>query len=350
MCYTFFMKKILVTLLSLSLVLILLSGCADTAASMEKQQKQVFAMDTVMILTCYGERAAEALEAAEARLLALEADLDPEREGSSVYQVNHNAGFFVPVSEDCYAVCEAALSVKERSGGALEPALYELINAWGFITDDFRVPSQEEISGILAVAETCEISMNPDSCSIRVSEGCQIAFGAVAKGYSAQEALEAMAEAGAANAIVSLGGNVQTLGNTKPDGSSWKVAVTDPEDTGDYLAMLTLGEKAVVTSGGYQRYFEQDGVTYIHILDPETGYPADSGLTSVTIVCDEGVEADALSTAMFVLGEEKALDYWRTYGGFEMILVTEDRRVVVTPGLKDCFEEDADYLYEYLEN
>ena len=347
------MKKFFIQVLSLSLVLILLSGCGtstDSGTSMEKQQKQVYAMDTVILLTCYGDCAEAALTAAEARLLELQADLDPEEEGGSVYRVNRNAGTFVPVSEDCYAICAAALEVRERSGGALEPAMYNLINAWGFIADDFRVPSDAEIFGLLAEIEACEITLDSDSLSVRVSEGCQISFGAVAKGYSAQAALEAMAQAGAEYAIVSLGGNVQTLGETKPNGASWKVAVTDPEDPGDYLAMLTLGEKAIVTSGGYQRYFEQDGVTYIHILDPETGYPADSGLTSVTIVCEEGVEADALSTAMFVLGEEKALDYWRTYGGFEMILVTEDRRVIVTPGLTDCFEEDADYLYEYLEN
>ena len=145
-----------------------------------------------------------------------------------------------------------------------------------------------------------------------------------------------MKKAGVESAIVSLGGNVQTLG-LKPDGSNWNVAVEDPNDPGAYLGVLSVGQTAVITSGSYQRYFEQDGKVYHHILDPHTGYPADSGLKSVTIVCTSGVTADCLSTALFVLGKDAALNYWRTYGGFEMILVTTDDQVVCTGGLKNSF-------------
>ncbi|HBD85801.1 MAG TPA: FAD:protein FMN transferase, partial [Clostridiales bacterium] len=133
-----------------------------------------------------------------------------------------------------------------------------------------------------------------------------------------------------------LGGNVQTLG-LKPYGSNWNVAIEDPNDTSQYAGVLSVGETAVITSGSYQRYFEKDGKTYPHILDPHTGYPADSGLKSVTIVCTSGVTADCLSTALFVLGKDAALDYWRTYGGFEMILITQDDQIVCTSGLKSIF-------------
>ena len=347
-------KKLLPALL----FLLFLSACArqapaDEAPAAEKYQKQVFAMDTVMILTCYSadpEQAEAALAAAEAKLLTLETDLDPENSSGSVWAVNHCLGGWAEVSEDCLAIARAAETVRSQSGGALEPRLYPVILAWGFTTGQYRVPDQTELDGLLTQIDTNSLRLDEESCSLSLSGG-SLAYGAVAKGYAAQAALEEMAALGVQQAIVSLGGNVQTLGSEKPDGSSWQVAITDPEDTGDYLGLLSVGQTAVVTSGGYQRFFEQDGVTYIHILDPETGCPVSNGLTSLTVVCEEGVMADALSTALFVLGEDGALDYWRQYGGCELILVTEDGRVVLTPGLADSFTESGTrYRYEYLEN
>jgi thiamine biosynthesis lipoprotein len=115
------------------------------------------------------------------------------------------------------------------------------------------------------------------------------------------------------------------------------------------VGILSLGQAAVVTSGGYQRYFEQDGVTYIHIIDPATGYPVDNDLLSVTVVTDDGAKADALSTTLFVMGKEKALAFQQEQGDFELVLITTDNQVIVTAGLVDCFAERGEgYTYEYL--
>ena len=122
----------------------------------------------------------------------------------------------------------------------------------------------------------------------------------------------------------------------KPDGSPWRVAVQSPDGDG-YAGVLEIADKAVVTSGGYQRYFEQDGETYWHIIDPRTGCPARSGVLSVTVVADEGVVCDALSTALFVMGPEEAAAYWRMQGGFEYILIDEAGAVTITEGLEGCF-------------
>ena len=146
--------------------------------------------------------------------------------------------------------------------------------------------------------------------------------------------------------MVSLGGNVQVLG-IKTDGSKWRVAVQNPEDTENYLGVLETQDRAVITSGGYERYFEQDGKTYQHILDPKTGYPAESGLISVTIVCDDGWLSDGLSTACFVLGYEDSLPLLETYQA-EAVFVTEDKEVIVTDGLKDMFTL-TDSSYEQVE-
>ena len=130
---------------------------------------------------------------------------------------------------------------------------------------------------------------------------------------------------------------------TKTDGSNWRVAVQSPDDTEDYLGVLSIQDKAVITSGGYERYFEQDGVTYHHIIDPKTGYPAENGLVSVTIVSSDGTLADGLSTSLFIMGEEKAAEFWKAHSNeFEAIFATDDGTIYVTEGLKDSFTTDLD--------
>ena len=187
-------------------------------------------------------------------------------------------------------------------------------------------------------SETSITEFNGESnYSVRMPAGTQISFGAVAKGCASNRAIEAMRNAGVESGIVSLGGNVQTLG-LKPDGSNWTIAVEDPNDTGSYIGTLSVGETAVVTSGSYQRYFVgNDGVKYHHLIDPSTGKPAENGLVSVTVVCSDGTLADCLSTAMFILGEDAAIKYWRDNGGFDMIMITDDNRVVCTRGLIEVF-------------
>ena len=343
-------------LLALIMAGIMLTSCgaggqaaAGDPAAAEKHQRQVFAMDTVMILTAYGPEGDAALAAAEERILALEADLDPESPTGSVHALNTGAGGFVTVSEDCYSVMSTALDIWQASGGALDPGIYPLSKAWGFIGGDYRVPGAAEIDALLAAKDTGAIRLDEAARAAEVPAGMEVSFGAVAKGYTAQVICDLLAEMGVESAILSLGGNVQTLGAAKPDGSRWQVAVTDPRDTGDYVGILETGQTAVVTSGGYQRFFEQDGVTYIHILDPVTGYPVDNDLLSVTVVTADGARADALSTALFVLGTEGALELYRAREDFELVLITKDDRVIVTAGLADSFRETAagEYTYEY---
>ena len=170
----------------------------------------------------------------------------------------------------------------------------------------------------------------------------KIDLGGIAKGYTSSRIMDIFKENGITSGLVNLGGNVQALG-TKTDGSNWRVAVQSPDDTEDYLGVLSIQDKAVITSGGYERYFEQDGVTYHHIIDPKTGYPAKNGLVSVTIVSSDGTLADGLSTSLFIMGEEKAAEFWKAHSNeFEAIFVTDDGTIYVTEGLKDSFTTDLD--------
>ncbi len=316
-------------------MLLPLSGCGETKMS----QSQLFAMDTIMTLTAYGKNREAGLTAAEGTISALDSMLDPELSTSTTYAINHAEGSPVVVSGQIAEMLSTASLVYTQSGGALDLSLYPLIKRWGFVDGKYYVPSDAEISQELAKKCFDQMSLtsfpSSGSYSVIFPAGAEISFASIAKGCAAESAVSAMRQAGVESGIISLGGNVQTLG-LKPDGSNWNVAIQDPNNTETYLGVLSVGETAVVTSGSYQRFFtDMWGHTYHHIFNPATGYPASTNLLSVTIICPDGTMADALSTAMFVLGETRALNYWRTYGGFEMVLVNKDNEVICTSGLME---------------
>ena len=310
----------------LVLLLLPLCGCAPQADT-----REIFAMDTVMELTVYGSGAADRTRETAELLSGLEAKLSVTRADSEVARLN--AGKTVDLSKETAELLRRSLRLRDETGGALEPFLYPLTRLWGFTTGDYRVPSDAEIAETLAGIRGGSYTLEGDTASLH---GLALDFGAVAKGYAGQLAAERLRAAGVTSAILSLGGNVQTVG-LKPDGSLWNVAIRDPEDPEGYLGVLAVGETAVVTSGGYQRYFEEDGVRYIHILDPETGRPADAGLSSVTIVSADGLLADGFSTALYVLGLDRAEALWRDRSDFEAVLVAKDGAIYVTAGLAEAF-------------
>ena len=252
------------------------------------------------------------------------------------------------VSRETGLLLQRALEIAEMTDGAFDPTVYPLMKAWGFASEsggnNYRVPT--DVDSLLSLVDyrkvrLQEITEGDNAGSFRVTfpatEPMGLDLGGIAKGYTSQKVLETIQAAGVDTAVISLGGNVGVMG-TKPDGSSWTVGVRDPNgDENDYLATLSLTGQAqpqyVITSGGYERYFEQDGVRYHHILDPHTGYPADTGLLSVTVVSSDGTLADALSTALFVMGRDKAQDYWRQHSDeFDMILF-DGTTLYTTPGV-----------------
>lgn len=229
---------------------------------------------------------------------------------------------------------QTALEMCERTDGALDVSIYPVLRAWGFTTGSYQVPTQEEIENLLTQVDYRKVTLENGTASI--AQGMEVDLGSVAKGYTGDQVSQLLREGGVTSALLNLGGNVQLVGG-KPDGSDWRVAVQDPESDG-YLGVLSLRDKAAITSGGYERYFVgDDGEVYWHIIDPATGAPARSGLISVTVIGDRGVVCDALSTALFVMGLDKAAEYWRRYGDFEAVFVAEDGSVAITSGLQDCF-------------
>ena len=225
-----------------------------------------------------------------------------------------------------------AKAYSEQTGGALDITLLPASRCWGFTTGSYGVPFSGDLEALRDRIGMDKITLT--DAAVSIPDGTNLDFGALAKGYAADLCREKLEEAGIPG-ILSLGGSIQTVG-TKPDGSAWMIGVQDPDDPGRYALTLQLnGAKAVVTSGDYQRYFMQDSVRYCHILDPKTLSPVRGTLRAVTVVAAEGLRADALSTALFVLGREAGTELWRSQRDFEVIWMEDDGTIWLTSGLKD---------------
>lgn len=328
-------RSIFLTICGTLLVLTACMTASPPAGAEAPCRREVMAMDTIMTLTVYPQTTSqgeEVLQKAVSQIQELENLLSVTAENSEIHRANHSQGAPVELSAPVRELLSEALAVCASAGGALDITVYPIVRAWGFTTGAYRVPEKAEIGRLLPLVDYTKVLL--DGSSLTLPPGMALDLGAVAKGYTGDRLMELFASEGVTSAIIELGGNVQALGS-KPDGAPWRVGLQAPE--GGYAGVLEITDKAVVTSGGYQRYFEEGGKTYIHIIDPATGYPANSGLISVTIVADSGVLGDGLSTALFVMGREKAENYWRTHPDFDFILLTEEGTAVITDGLADAF-------------
>lgn len=338
----------------LGLLALLCTGCG---ASWEPAQVQFFAMDTVMTVTAYGKQAEQAARAVQEKVNDLDKLWSRTDENSEISRLNAHAGdgTMTALSPETAEILARAMEMKEESGGAFDPLLAPVMDAWGFTQSAYRVPEEGELAALLSLTEpdpelTYDDGFANAAASLK-TEGQELDLGGIAKGMATCYAARAAREYDIDGLLLDLGGNLYTWGE-KPDGSAWKIGVKDPNDTAALLCAFPMNDRTCSTSGGYERYFEQDGVIYHHIIDPADGYPAHSGLISVTVVGDS-VWADAYSTACFVLGAEKTLDLWRAGEGLagqaDFVLVTEDRHVYLTEGLEEGLSflgEENGYTYE----
>jgi len=323
---------ILAAVLSLSL-----AGCEKQP---EAVQTTVFAMDTVMNLTLYGEQ--ETLDRAVEDLSRLEEQFSATLEDSLVFRLNQ--GETVSPSQVLQEVLEQSILLGQRTGGALDITAYPAVRAWGFTTGDYRVPGGDELAQLADRIDDTHIQFawaENGRCDVTLADGAQIDLGAVAKGYAGDLLAEDLRHDGVTSALLDLGQSSIMAVGAKPDGSPWRIGVQDPEGDG-YLGVLELNNMAMGTSGSYQRYFEQDGVRYCHIIDPKTAAPARSGLSSVTVVAKSCLVCDGLSTALFVMGLEESAEFWRGAQSdpdlaFEAIFIEDNGAISVTSGLKDAF-------------
>ena len=337
------MKKLTCLLLCCLMVLSLTACGAPKTETLD-----IFAMDTYMSLVAIGDGASDVLQRCSAEINALEQKLSRTIAASDVSRLNTDGT--ARLDADTAELLRAALQYSAATDGAFDVTIAPLVELWGITTDSPRVPTQEEIDALLPLVGTQHVQLNDDTATL--DAGCAIDLGGIGKGYASDKAAALFADSNISGGFVSLGGNVYVHGTTA-EGKPWNVAIQDPKNTEGFACTLRLSNAFVVTSGGYQRNFTgPDGTVYQHILDPTIGYPVDNGLLSVSIITrrhsgGSGTMADAYSTALYVMGETAAVNFWRQQGAFDMVLVTEDNRVLYTPGLADCFSETEGSGYDY---
>ena len=357
-----------VAFLILSIVLIV--GYSLNDDSMESHTSNIFAMDTTMTLTAYGENAEKAVSLAQKEIFRLDALLSISGQNSEIAKLNEisvsyinssndsdsavnstdnqteisdtlpdaalNATRSLDVSDDTITLLGRAREVSESTGGLFDITISQVMDLWGFRSDAHQVPSPDTLAALVAEIDYTKVQTAGNTVTLPVDT--KVDLGGIAKCFASDRVMEIFREAGVTSGIITLGGNVQALGQ-HPEGRPWNVAIADPFDQNSTFATIKIEDCAAVTSGGYQRNFTENGVTYHHIIDPRTGYPADSGIVSVTIVSPDGTLADGLSTALFIMGLDDASAYWRANSDrFEAVLVTADGTTYVTGGLADRFE------------
>ncbi len=307
----------------------------------EEYTQTVFAMDTYMTLTAYGENAEEAVEAGEEEIHRLDELFSTGDENSEIYALNTAGGG--ELAGETEMLIRRSVDIWERTGGLFDISIYPVMRLWGFADGDYRVPGEDELEETLSLvnAGALILTEEDDVAVLSMEDGMQIDLGGIVKGYADDRIAEIFAEYGIEDAVINLGGDVRVMG-TRPDGNPWRIGIQDPEDSEGYLGGLALTDVTVVTSGGYERYFEDEetGTRYHHIIDPRTGFPADNGLISVSVVSADGTLADALSTTLFILGNGDAQAYCEAHAeedGFGALLMTEDREIYITDDLAESF-------------
>lgn len=305
-------------------VIFLLSGCEgpESGKKDSKVQKEIFAMDTIMDITINGKNAGEVMNQAIAKINRYDALFSVNKEESDIARLNLAKGRAVKVSEETYELIQKSKTLAEETEGLLDISIYPLVREWGFTTEKYHVPTQAQRKSCLKRVDYQKIQLLPDN-QVRLEKDMQIDLGSVAKGYLSQKLMELFRENGIESAIVSLGGNVQTMG-VKEDGSKYHIGITNPADGTSLYGTLDVQDRAVVTSGIYQRYFTENGKSYHHIMDKRTGMPAENTLASVSVVAEDGMTADGLATALYVMGEEKARAYKNNHPEIELILIRKD--------------------------
>ncbi len=326
--------------------MLLLSGCSSPSVrEPESMNRNCFAMDTYISFTIYTDVPESVLDMAEAEITELESLWSVTNEGSEVYQINHAEGEPVAISEKTAELLNFSLEMSGQTDGALDVTIYPVLTAWGFTTGSYQIPSDELLSEKMQLTGTDKVCLLGNILSMQ--PGMQLDFGAVAKGYASDLIADSLKQNGVTSAIFSLGGNICAIGS-KPDGGDFKISVQHPWNR-DSLGLLSLSDCSVSTSGTYERYFiGEDGQKYGHILDPKTGRPMISDITSVTVVGKEGKLCDALSTALFVKGLESAVQYYREHDGFELLLLSEEGEIYLTEGLENCFTAAKSYQDLYV--
>lgn len=302
----------------------------------------MFALDTYITFTLFGGDTQKGLDAAIARIQEIEETMSVHVPGSDVDRINQKAGIDpVPVGSDTFFVVQKAVEYGVATQGAFDVTIYPIQQLWDIMSENPRIPAEAEVQALLPLVNYEWIQLDEENKTVYLMrEGMKMDLGGIAKGYAGDEAVRLLKAHGVRHGLINLGGDILVFGG-KPDGTHWRIGVQDPRaGTGSrHFAVIELSEGSIVSSGDYERYmvdiYEETGIRYHHIFDPETGYPADTGLMSATVIGGAAVDTDALSTALFILGRERGMALVQAMEGVHGVLVSHDKRVFISEGFDD---------------
>lgn len=330
--------------LTIFLILIItLSGCIKRQGSNIKEplSRTEFLMDTVMTVKIFDNQNEKTLDKVFLRLKEIESRMSATIETSDVYKINENAGIKpITVNEDTYFVIKEAKHFAEISNGAFEPTIGPLVDLWDIKSGEKErdsIPTLEEIEEKKALINYNNLELLDNNQVYLNEKNMKINLGGIVKGYAADEARRILIENKVNTAIIDLGGNVFAHG-IKVDGSYWKIGVQNPlEYVGNYLGIIQIKDKSIVTSGNYERFFVYNKNNYHHILDTKTGYPSENEIMGISIISDKSIDGDALSTTLFVLGLDDGMKLINSIEEAEAVFILKDKSIYMTSGLKDSF-------------
>lgn len=325
-------------------LLFVLTGCSssiesegsvdkNTASSQSQKdsyEKSEFVLGTIVTVKIFEDGSEAVLDEIFERLNEIESKMSFNSSASEVIEVNEAAGIEpVIVSDDTYEVIEKAIEFADQSQGKFDPTIGPLVDLWGIGSERAAIPSDTDLQNALDKIGWMKVELKGYEKSIYLTEeDMKLDLGAIAKGYASDEVVRILRDKNIGRAIINLGGNVYAFGE-KQDGSPWRIGIQNPFSTrGEYLGILSVKTKSVVTSGIYERYFEQDGKRYHHILSSNTGYPVDNELASVTVITESSIDADALSTVLFASGTEDGIAFLKKYHPeIGAAFVTKDNKI-----------------------
>lgn len=331
-------KALIIVILILVLSFV---GC-EKKEDKEPLSKTEFMMDTVMTIKIYDKKDEEILDKAFDRIKEIEGRMSNTIENSDISKINKEAGKNpVEVDEEVYKVLTKAKYFAELTDGAYEPTIGPLVELWDIRNegknDKHTIPTKEDIKKAANKVDYRKLELLEGNKVFLKEEGMKLDLGGIAKGYAGDETTRVLKENGVSSGIVDLGGNIYAIGSKEGD-KDWKIGIQNPKETrGSYAGIVEVEDTSVVTSGDYERYFEVDGKRYHHIIDSKTGYPVDNELSAISIVTESSTDADALSTALFVLGREKSEELLKNLEGIEVLYLTKSGKAYISDEIKDSF-------------
>lgn len=294
-------------------------------------EKTDVAMGTVITLKLFGFGAKDDLERIDNEISGLETSvLSWRKEGSDVYRINSGAGEYVSVSPDTVSIIKECTELSEKCGGKFDISVGPVTKLWDFGGDNQRLPEKSEIESALSNVDYTKIEVSGNA--VKIAKGQSVDLGAVGKGFACDRVKKLLKNGKTKSAVISVGGSLLLYGK-----KTFSVGIVDPENDKASMGTLKLRDTCVSTSGDYEKFFEQDGKTYHHILNAKTGYPATSEFKSVTVVCESGLLSDALSTVCFLVGYQKSIEILKEYDA-EAVFIFKDKTVKTTDGLSGKFK------------